>query len=293
MIENFINNYEYYKNVSLKKYNTYRLDVTCGYLIYPKDSTELINLLKFLKENKLKFFVLGNGSNIILARPYFDIVIKLDRLNNIKIDGNIVTAGAGISLIHLANICMENNLNGLAFAGGIPGLVGASTAMNAGAYKEDIASIVKEVKVVTPSLEIKTMSKEELNYSYRSSFLKNHKDYLCIEVTFEMTYLEKDKIKTVMENRKARRVDTQPLDKPSAGSVFRNPEGMSVGKLIEDLGLKGYKIGGAEISSKHANFIINNGTATYEDIISLIDCIKKKVKEEYNINLILEQEIIG
>lgn len=292
MNENFIKNYEYYKDISLKKYNTYRLDVKCGYLIYPGTVEELTNLLKYLKENNINYFILGGGSNIILAKPYFDVIIKLDKLNNIEIKDNIVTAEAGVSLIYLANLCMNNNLNGLAFAGGIPGMVGASTAMNAGAYKEDMASIVKEVKVLTPDLEIVTLTNKDLNYSYRNSFLKEHKDYICTEVTLEMSYEDKDKIKEIMASRKQRRIDTQPLDKPSAGSVFRNPEGLSAGKLIEDAGLKGYKIGGAEISTKHANFIVNNGDATYEDILELIDYTKKKIKEIYNIDLILEQEII-
>lgn len=292
MNENFIKNYEYYKDISLKKYNTYRLDVKCGYLIYPGTVEELTNLLKYLKENNINYFILGGGSNIILAKPYFDVVIKLDKLNNIKIKENIVTAEAGVSLIYLANLCMNNNLNGLAFAGGIPGMVGASTAMNAGAYKEDMASIVKEVKVVTPELEVITLTNKDLNYSYRNSFLKEHKDYICTEVTLEMSYLDKDKIKETMTSRKKRRIDTQPLDKPSAGSVFRNPEGLSAGKLIEDAGLKGYKIGGAKISTKHANFIVNTGDTTYEDILELIDYTKKKIKEIYNIDLILEQEII-
>lgn len=292
MNENFIKNYEYYKDISLKKYNTYRLDVKCGYLIYPSNTKELIDLLKYLKESNISYFILGGGSNIILAKPYFDVVIKLDKLNNIEIKDNIVTAEAGVSLIYLANLCMNNNLNGLAFAGGIPGMVGASTAMNAGAYKEDMASIVKEVKVVTPELEVVTLTNKDLNYSYRNSFLKEHKDYICTEVTLEMSYLDKDKIKETMTSRKKRRIDTQPLDKPSAGSVFRNPEGLSAGKLIEDAGLKGYKIGGAKISTKHANFIVNTGDATYEDILELIDYTKKKIKEIYNIDLILEQEII-
>lgn len=292
MNENFIKNYEYYKDISLKKYNTYRLDTKCGYLIYPSNTKELIDLLKYLKESNINYFILGGGSNIILAKPYFDVVIKLDKLNNIEIKDNIVTAEAGVSLIYLANLCMNNNLNGLAFAGGIPGMVGASTAMNAGAYKEDMASIVKEVKVVTPELEVITLTNKDLNYSYRNSFLKEHKDYICTEVTLEMSYLDKDKIKETMTSRKKRRIDTQPLDKPSAGSVFRNPEGLSAGKLIEDAGLKGYKIGGAKISTKHANFIVNTGDATYEDILELIDYTKKKIKEIYNIDLILEQEII-
>ena len=292
MIENFIKDYEYIKNASLKKYNTYRLDIKANYLIFPKSIDELINLLKLLKENNIKYLILGGGSNIILARPVFDIVIKLDRLNRVAIEGNIVVAEAGVSLISLANTCMKSSLNGLAFAGGIPGLVGASTAMNAGAYKEEISEVVKEVKVITPDLEIKTMTKKELEYSYRDSFLKRNKDYICIETTFIMTKEDSNKIKEKMDDRKKRRVESQPLNRPSAGSVFRNPEGLSSGKIIEDLGLKGYTIGGAMISEKHANFIINTGNATYEDIIELIELIKKKVKEEYNIDLILEQEII-
>jgi len=188
---------------------------------------------------------------------------------------------------------MKKGLNGLAFAGGIPGLVGASTAMNAGAYKEDMAGIVKEVKVLTPELNIVTMTNKELNYSYRNSFLKENKDYICIETTLNLTYESPEKIKEVMDNRRQRRIDTQPLDVPTAGSVFRNPEGLSAGKLIEDIGLKGHTIGGAMISPKHANFIVNTGSATYEDIIELIKYIEKKVEEHYGIKLLLEQEIIG
>lgn len=293
MIENFIKDYEYYKNVSLKKFNTYRLDVRCNYLIYPKDIGELRELLVFLKENRIKYLILGGGSNVILARPFFDVVIKLDKLCDIKINGNIVTAGAGVSLVSLANTCMRKGLNGLAFAGGIPGCVGASACMNAGAYKEDMAGVVREVKVITPDMEIITMDNKDLNYSYRNSFLKENKDYICVEVTLGLTYEDSEKIKEVMDSRRQRRVDSQPLDMPSAGSVFRNPEGMSAGKLIEDIGLKGYTIGGAMVSPKHANFIVNTGEATYDDIIQLIEYIKMKVKEEYDIDLLLEQEIIG
>lgn len=292
MIENIISKYEYYKNVSLKRYNTYKLDVMCEYLIYPKDIEELLELLKYLRENKIKYLILGNGSNVILAKPIFDVVIKLDRLNNIDINDNIVTASSGASLIKLSNLCMEKGLNGLAFAGGIPGLLGASVAMNAGAYKEDMASIVREVKVITPRGEIITMKNNELEYSYRDSFLKRNKEYICIEATLELEYEDKELIRNKMIDRRDRRISSQPVNMPSAGSVFRNPPNLSAGKLIEDLGLKGYTIGGAQISEKHANFIINKSNATYDDIISLIEYIKKKVKEKYDIDLILEQEIV-
>lgn len=292
MIENFINNYEYYKNISLKRYNTYNLESYADYLIFPTNEEELINLLQFLKENKIKYIILGGGSNIILAKPNYDVVIKLDRMNNIEIKGNIVVAGAGVSLIKLANLCMNNNLDGLSFAGGIPGLVGASTAMNAGAYNEDMSMIVKEAKVITPDMEIKTLTNKELKFAYRDSFLKKNKDYICTEVTFKMNYKDKKEIKEIMNNRRERRITSQPVNMPTAGSVFRNPPGLSAGKLIEDAGLKGYVYGGAKVSEKHANFIVNEGTATYEDIIMLIDYIKDRIKILYNIDLILEQEII-
>ena len=292
MIENFINNYEYYKNISLKRYNTYNLESYADYLVFPTNEEELITLLQSLKENKIRYIILGGGSNIILARPNYDVVIKLDRMNNIEIKDNIVVAGAGVSLIKLANLCMNNNLDGLSFAGGIPGLVGASTAMNAGAYNEDMSMVVKEAKVITPNMEIKTLANKELEFAYRDSFLKRNKDYICTEVTFEMNYKDKEEIKEIMNNRRERRITSQPVNMPTAGSVFRNPPGLSAGKLIEDAGLKGYVYGGAKISEKHANFIVNEGTATYEDVIMLIDYIKDRIKILYNIDLILEQEII-
>ena len=290
----FLEKYEYYENYNIKKYNTYKLEVITKYIVFVKDKKELVELLKYLKDNNIKHLILGNGSNVIFSCEYYDgVIIKLDKLNKVNIDGTIVTAEAGVSLISLANTCMKEGLNGLAFAGGIPGLVGASTAMNAGAYKEDMASIVREVKVITPELKIITMSNKELNYAYRNSFLKENKDYICLETKFELTYDSPEKIKEVMDNRRTRRIESQPLDMPTAGSVFRNPEGLAAGKLIEDIGLKGHTIGGAMISTKHANFIVNTGTATYEDIIELIEYTKKKVEEHYNIKLLLEQEIIG
>lgn len=292
MIENFIDKYEYYKNVNLKKYNTYNLECYADYLVFPSSTTSLISLLRFLNDNNIRYIVLGGGSNVILARNNFDVVIKLDRMNNIVINDNIVTAGAGTSLIKLANLCMNNNLDGLSFAGGIPGLVGASTAMNAGAYNEDMSMVVKEVKVITPLLEVKTLSNSELLFSYRDSFLKRNKGYICVEVTLEMKYGNKEDIKEVMFNRRERRINSQPVNMPTAGSVFRNPPLMSAGKLIEDAGLKGYSFGGARVSEKHANFIVNDGGATYEDIIMLIDYIRERVKILYDIDLILEQEII-
>ena len=152
--------------------------------------------------------------------------------------------------------------------------------------------IVTKIKVLTPDLKVKTMYNKDLNFHYRSSFLKEHKDYICLEATLKLARQDKEEILNLIKTRRAKRLESQPLEYPSAGSVFRNPENNYAGKLIEDLNLKGYNINGAEISTKHANFIINKNKCSGKDIVSLINLIKDKVYEEYKINLVLEQEII-
>lgn len=290
---NLFDNYEIYKDINIKKYNTYRLDVIVKYLVFVRNINELVSLIKIIKSNNIKYVVLGNGSNVIFKDSYYDgVVIKLDKLNNIEINDNIVKVESGVSLIKLSSLCIDNNLKGLEFAYGIPGLVGASTAMNAGAYNKDMASVIKEVKVLDKDLNIVTMSNKELNFKYRDSFLKHNKDYICLEVTMELERGDKDTSLSLVEERRIRRMESQPLEYPSAGSVFRNPTNMHAGALIEECGLKGYSINGATVSEKHANFIINTGGCTGKDIIELINLIKNKVYEKYNVNLILEQEII-
>ena len=295
MIKNFIKEHEieYYENISLKKYNTYKLNVICDYLVFPNDLGTLIILLNFIKENNLKFMVLGNGSNVIFKNERYDgIIIKLDRLNNITFSDTTVEVEAGYSLIKLAIECMKRSIGGFEFASGIPGAIGASIAMNAGAYKSDMGSIVKEVKVINPNLEIVTMTNEELDFKYRSSFIKENSNYYIVSATLELETGDSKEIEELISKRRVKRMETQPLDAPSAGSVFRNPEGMYAGELIENCGLKGYSIGDAMISDKHANFIINNGNATGKEIVELIELIKEKVKQKYNVDLILEQLII-
>lgn len=295
MIKSFFdsNGIKYESNASLKNHNTYKIDATCNYLVFPRDEEELILILKEIKNNNLKYLVLGNGSNVILAKKNYDgIVIKLDSFNQVKYDNYLVTVGAGYSLIKLAVETIEKGMSGLEFAAGIPGCIGASTAMNAGAYNSDMASIVKEVRVLTPDLEIKTLSNEDLAFEYRDSFLKKNKEYIVLSTTLELSTGDTETMRTQITERRMKRLASQPLNMPSAGSVFRNPEGMYAGELIEKLNLKGYSIGGAKVSEKHANFIINNGNATGEDIISLINIIQKEVKEKYNVSLKLEQIIV-
>jgi len=183
-------------------------------------------------------------------------------------------------------------LTGLEFATGIPGTVGGAVYMNAGAYKTDIGYILTSIKVITPDLKVKTMYNKDLDFHYRTSFLQKNKDYICIEATLTLAKGDSDEIMELIEERKKRRIESQPLEYPSAGSVFRNPEGDFAGRLVEELGYKGKTIGGAKVSEKHANFIINNGNATGEEIKELINEIKDKVKEKYNIDLKVEQEFI-
>ena len=295
MIRNFTrsNNIEMYEDVSLKKYNTYRLDVKCDYLVFPKDIDEVVKLISFLKENNYKYLVLGNGSNVIFKnKRYNGVVIKLSKLDKIELDGDKVVVGAGVALSKLANMAINNSLSGLEFSVSIPGEIGASVSMNAGAYNESFSDVFVSAKVLTPKLEIIELTNEDMDFSYRNSFIKKNKDYIVLEVVLKLKPGNKEEMNAVIEKRFEKRKATQPLEYPSAGSVFRNPEGMYAGKLIEDANLKGYSIGGAMISDMHANFIINKDNATGEDIINLINLAKDKVKENNNIDLYLEQVII-
>lgn len=295
MIKNFIknNNLECYEEASLKDYNTYKINTKCKYLTFPKSKEELAKLIKFLKENNHKFLVLGNGSNIIFSKTYYDgIIIKLDRLKKLTIKDNILEVEAGYSLIKLAMNTALLGLSGLEFASGIPGSIGASIAMNAGAYNHSLSEILESVEVLNKNYEIVTMTPSQLDFKYRDSFFKQNKDYIILSCKLKLEYKNKEEILTLISKRRIRRIETQPLNYPSAGSVFRNPEGMHAGELIEKCGLKGYTIGGAMISNKHANFIINHNNATGSDIIKLIKKAKEEVSKKYNVDLILEQIII-
>lgn len=295
MIKNFIRSsgIEYYENISLKNYNTYKIDVRAKYLVFPKDKVELSRLVGYFKRNDCKFLVLGNGSNVIFACEYYDgVIIKLDKINDIVLKDEILEVGAGYSLIKLASNMALLGLSGLEFASGIPGCIGASVAMNAGAYNHSLAELVESVVVLTPDNDIVTMMRQELEFGYRESFFKHHKDYIIISCRLRLTYGNKDEILNLISKRRIRRMESQPLNYPSAGSVFRNPEGGFAGKLIEDCGFKGYKLGGAMVSLKHANFIINYDKATGKDIVDLINKIRVSVKNKYNVDLIMEQIII-
>ena len=282
------------ENVSLSKFTTYKVGGTARLLVYPKNTEKLILLLKKLKKENIKHKVLGFGSNLIFSDSLYDgVIIKLDSFDEVKIKDTVITAGAGVSLIKLSYKAQKEGLTGLEFASGIPGSVGGAVFMNAGAYKSDMGYIVSEVKVLTPELDVKTLYNKDLKYKYRSSFLQSNPNYICLEATLVLRHGDKNAIKELMETRKQKRLLTQPLEYPSAGSVFRNPEGDFAGRLIEECGLKGYSIGGAKVSEKHANFIVNSGGATASDVKNLITYVHDKVKEETKVDLKIEQEFVN
>ena len=276
-------------NALIKDYTTYRLDGKIREVLFPFNEIELKEILEDLDGQKYK--VIGNGSNLILSESYDGVLINLKYFDRLEFNDNIVKVGAGYSLPKFALECANRGLSGLEFASGIPGTIGGAIYMNAGAYGKEISDILKSVTILDDEFNIRVLSKEDLSASYRDSIFK-HKKYVCLEGEFQLEYGDKDKIleeiKSIIETRKSK----QPLEYPSAGSVFKNGDGYSAGRVIEKAGLKGTKVGDAEVSLKHANFIVNKGNASASDIIKLIDIIKKKIKDECDIDLILEQEIV-
>ena len=282
------------KEVFLSKYTTYKVGGLCSCIIYPKDVDKLVKLIKLIKKYNLKYKVIGNGSNLIFSDKKYDgVIIKLNALDEIKIVGNKITVGAGYSLIKLANMATKASLTGLEFAAGIPGTVGGAIFMNAGAYKSDMGYVVKDVKVLTPENEIINLTNREMDFHYRTSFLQKHPEYICLEVVLRLKKGKKSEIEALIKDRRKRRLESQPLEFPSAGSVFRNPEGDAAGRIIESLGLKGLTKGGAQVSPKHANFIVNIGGASANDIRELITYVKNTVKDNYDIDLKVEQEFVN
>lgn len=277
------------ENVSLKDYTTFKIGGTCKYLIEVNNKNSLIKLIDYLKNNNLKYYILGNGSNVILDDNYFDgVIIKLNKLNKISINDNFVTAECGVKLGFLNNVCLQNGLVSLSFASLIPGEVGASIKGNAGCYNKELLNYVYSVEVLDNNGNVKNILKGDIKYGYRFTDIEG----LILSATF---ILEKgDPILTLreMKENNDKRLISQPLDMPSVGSIFKNPENMSAGKLIDDLGLKGYHINDAYVSEKHANFIVNKGSASFDDVIKLIDYIIFKVKEKYGVTLEVEPKIV-
>lgn len=278
-------------NAEIKKYTTYKLEGTVSEIYVPSDVLELKNLLAELKNKNIRYKILGNGSNLIVSSKYDGVLIKLKNFDTLNIDGNTVKVGAGYMLPKLALKCAENGLSGLEFAYGIPATIGGAVYQNAGAYGFSIDKVIKDVTILDANYEIITLSKAELKFGYRDSIFK-HKNFICLEVTLELRKGNSEDILEKMKENLKHRKENQPLEYPSAGSVFRNPIGYSAGKLIEEAGCKGAQVGDAMVSYKHANFIVNTGKATAEDVLELIKLVQKKVEDKTGILLETEQEYL-
>lgn len=282
---------KYEENVDLKKLNTYRIGGVAKYLIKPSDMEELKNTIEELIKKDIKYYILGGGSNVILPDEDFDgAIIKLDKLNTFLIKDSCVFAGSGLSLNEFIKKCLDEGYTNFTNLYGIPGSLGGAIIGNAGANGSEIFDDLCAVLVYDEGL-IKLINKENIKYEYRNTEFKNS-NIIIIGAIFKLipgnTDISWQMIKENLEKRK----NAQPLEYPSAGSVFKNPKGLSAGKLIEECNLKEKTIGGAKVSKKHANFIINENNATSYDIITLIKKIKEEVKKQKNVDLELEQVIV-
>lgn len=281
------------ENVSFKTLTTYRTGGVARLVFFPKDVDSLRLVIKYLKDNDILFKVFGNGSNILASDNFYDgVIIKLNSLNEYDFNDGYVSVGAGYNFALLCNKLSRDGFTGLEFGGGIPATVGGAVYMNAGAYLAQVSDVLDKVDILDENFDIKTLSVSELDYSYRHSIFMS-KNWIILKAYFKLGKGNSSEIVDLINDRKERRVKSQPLEYPSAGSVFRNPEGMYAGKLIEDCELKGYLYNGAQISDKHANFIINKNNATSSDIYYLMELARNKVKEKYNVDLYREQELFN
>lgn len=282
------------KDISLSTLTTYKTGGIAKLVVYPNNINNLKQMLKLIHKYNIKYFILGKGSNTLFSDKEFNgVIIKLDKLNNFKIKQTEIYVESGMILSKLVQASVKNELTGLEFAIGIPGTIGGAIYMNAGAYGNNMSNIVKSVIVLNEKFQIKEIPLEKLKFDYRYSIFQDNKNLICVAANIKLEHGNHDEIASKIKENLLKRKNSQPLEYPSAGSVFRNPEGNYAGKVIEELGLKGKNIGGAEISTKHANFIINKNNASSSDILKLIKLVQKEVKDKYKIDLKLEQQLVN
>lgn len=278
----------------MKKHTTFKIGGPADVMVIPKTVEEISTIVKVCNEKNAPYFVIGNGSNLIVRdKGLRYVVIKIgEEFNNVSIDGNIVVAQAGILLSTLSKKIMGESLQGFEFASGIPGSLGGALTMNAGAYGGEMKDIVKGARLLDKKGEVKYFTLEELELGYRTSIIQTG-GYIALEVELELKKGDIDEIKAITNEITQKRTTKQPLSQPSAGSVFKRPTGYFAGKLIEDSGLRGQKLGGAQVSGLHCGFIVNVDNATASDVLGLISLVQKKVFEDYGVKLQTEVRIIG
>ena len=279
----------------MSEHTTFKIGGAADVLIFPSTISEVAAVIKLAKNFNLPCTILGNGSNVlILDHGIRGVVVKFSDkfFGKIRVDGTKILAGAGALLKDVANFAAENSLSGLEFAVGIPGSIGGAVYMNAGAYGGEMKNIVAKVTAISKSAEILTFDAESLCLGYRQSIFQQNGCAIC-EVELNLTHGNFDEIKNLMDDFTQRRKNKQPLEFPSAGSTFKRPQGYFAGTLIDKTGLKGLKVGGAMVSEKHAGFVVNAGGATAEDVLNLINEVKRRVNEAHGVTLTPEVRIIG
>ena len=279
------------ENIPLSKMTTLRIGGVARYVVYPENTLSLQGVMNKLNQNHIPYKVIGKGSNLLCSdEPYDGVIIRLDRhLCNAYFDNEHLVAEAGCSIIALSYEAMKNELSGLEFASGIPGTVGGVTFMNAGAYKSSMADVIDSVSVYHDG-KIEWIQNADCGFSYRTSIFQKHPDWIILAVKMTLKKGDQKEIRELMDSRRERRMNSQPLDKHSAGSIFRNPEEIPAWKLIEGAGFRGKRIGDAVVSEKHVNFIVNENHASAKDFITLVTDVQKAVKDKYDIDLYMEVE---
>ena len=278
----------------MNRHTTFRIGGPADYFLLPSTAEEVKKILEICKKKELPYFILGNGSNLLVSdEGYRGVIIQLYRnYGGITVEGTNIRAGAGALLSQIASAAKNASLTGFEFAGGIPGTLGGAVVMNAGAYGGEMKDVLKEVTVMTEQGEIMTIPAEKLEMGYRTSLVKKA-GYLVLEAVISLKAGDVEEIKAIMKDLTEKRVSKQPLEYPSAGSTFKRPEGYFAGKLIMDAGLRGYQVGGAQVSEKHCGFVINKGNATAADVCGLMKDVQEKVQEQFGVTLEPEVKFLG
>lgn len=278
----------------MKNHTSFKIGGPCDFLVIPKTEEEIRELIMFVNKENIPFFIMGNGSNLLVRDGGIrGVIIKIgDNFSDFEIKDNVIKAKSGILLSKLAKNILKESLAGFEFASGIPGTLGGAVAMNAGAYGGEVKDVVKSVRLLDMDGNIFELTNEEMKFGYRKSIL-NEKRLIVLEVTIELQMGNYDDIKAIFDDLTVKRTTKQPLHLPSAGSTFKRPAGYFAGKLIEDSGLKGLTLKDAQVSPKHCGFVVNLGNASANDIIELLSIIKKTVNDKFGVKLEEEVKIIG
>ena len=283
-----------YTDEPMKKHTTFRVGGNADFFVIPKTVEEVKQTIMLCVEQDMPYYILGNGSNLLVGdKGYRGVIIQIYKeMNNIFVDGQKIKVQAGALLSKIGSVALEAGLTGFEFAAGIPGTMGGAVVMNAGAYGGEMKDVLEEVTVLTKEGEVLILSKEQLDMGYRTSVVAK-KDYIVLKATIALELGDRDAIKARMDELKVQRTTKQPLEFPSAGSTFKRPEGYFAGKLIQDAGLRGFQVGGAQVSEKHCGFVINKGDATAADIVELMKQVSERVKEKFGVELEPEVKRLG